>query len=309
MRPALIPLLIVVSALISGTAGADIPGRAGTTAMAFLKIGAGARYAAMADVGAALADDAYAVFWNPARLSEMYGSQALGFQHHVWIAGITLDEAYYAYRWRKHRLGLSARLLATDDIPLRGDLPTEEPIAYFRAYNFFGGASYAFVPDRHLSLGFSYRRLYEKIYLDAAYGHSLQAGLNLNLIDPDVSLSATADNFGTRIHYRAAYYHKQPTAFSVGTSWRPGWSYRQIGACLAAVAVRAIDDRWQWRLGGEIKWRGLLTLRAGYKAGHSTEGLAAGLGLAWRRWQADYAFVPHRYDLGTSHRISLSLGF
>jgi len=276
--------------------------------MSFLKIGAGARYSAMGDAGAVLADDAYACFWNPSRLSQIYGSHAVGFQHNIWIAGITVDDVYYGYRWRKHRLGLSSRLLATDDIPLRGETPIEDPLAYYRAYSFFAGASYAFVPDSHFSLGILYRRLYEKIYLDNTYGHSLQAGINVNLIGPDISIAAAVDNVGTRIHYSGAYYYKQPTVFSLGSSWRPSWEYRQTSGTIGAVAVKAIDDRWQLRLGGEIVWRRAISMRGGYKFGHSTEGLTLGLGLRWHVWTVDYAFVPHRYGLGSSHRISLGLG-
>lgn len=302
-------IALTLALVMVATAMAEIHPRAGTTSMVFLKIGAGARYAALADAGAALADDAFACFWNPARLSEMQGSHSAGFQHNSWIAGTTVDEAYYALRLGKHRFGLSSRLLAADDIPLRGETPSDDPIAYFKAYDFFAGVSYAFVPSRQLSAGISYRRLYEKIYLDAAYGHSLQAGLNLNLIEPDVSIAATVDNVGTRINYRGAYYYKQPTVFSLGASWRLPWEYKRAKPALAAVAAKPIDGGWQGRLGAELVWRQMLTLRLGYKSGHSTEGLAAGTGLAWRQYRIDYAFVPHRFDLGASHRFSLSLGF
>lgn len=302
-------IIIILASLVLAGAAAGVYPKAGTTAMAFLKLGAGARYAALADAGAAIADDAFACFWNPARLSEMYGTHVAGFQHNSWIAGTSVDEACYALRLGKHRLGLSSRLLSTDDIPLRGETPSDEPIAYFRAYDFFAGFSYAFVPSRHLSAGLTYRRLYEKIYLDAVYGHSLQAGLNLNLIDPDVSIAATADNIGTRIAYTGAYYYKQPTTFSLGASWRLPWEYKRILGTAAAVAAKPIDSDWQVRMGAEAVWRGTLALRLGYKSGHSTEGFSAGTGLRWKRYGIDYAFVPHRYDLGTSHRLSVGLGF
>ena len=300
-----VSLLILIGLGVVGLSAETHP-RAGTTAMAFLKIGAGARYAALGDAGAALADDAFAVYWNPARLSEILGRHSLGFQHNAWIAGTAVDEIYYALRWGRHRFGLSSRLLLTDDIPMRGEIPTEEPVAYFKAYDFFAGVSYAFVPNRYLAAGLSYRRLYEKIYLDAAYGHSLQAGLEVNLVPPEISFSATADNIGTRINY-GPYYNKQPTTFSLGGCWRLPWNYKQLRPTLAAVSAKPIDDNWQLRVGAEVVWRRILALRLGYKAGHSTEGFGGGLGLSYRLYSIDYAFVPHRYDLGTSHRLSIGL--
>lgn len=287
---------------------AEVQPLAGTTAMSFLKIGAGAQTSGLADAGIALVRDATACYWNPARLSEMSRKNSFYFQHNAWIAETSVDEVYFAKGFGKHYLGLGGRLLSAGDIPLREDVPQPDPIDYYKAYDFFGNISYAFKPSRLLSLGLSYRRLYEKIYTNSAYGHSLQFGVNFNLLDGFLSLAGTVDNFGPRLQMAEDLF-KQPTAFKVGAAYRLP---RLVGnGRFAAVldVMKPIDGKWQTRWGGEYLWREQLALRAGYKTGHDTETYSLGMGSRWRDYSFDYAFVPSRYDLGSSHRFSLSIGF
>jgi hypothetical protein len=82
------------------------------------------------------------------------------------------------------------------------------------------------------------------------------------------------------------------------------------GRFLAALSgVKPVDGRLQIRTGAEYWWRNLAAGRLGYKTGHDTEGFSAGLGIRWRWYTLDYAFVPHRDGLGTAHRVSLDLRF
>ncbi|MCK4591632.1 MAG: hypothetical protein KAT86_07740, partial [Candidatus Latescibacteria bacterium] len=59
----------------------------GNNGMLFLKIGIGARAAAMADAFTAAAQGQSACYWNPAGLVETQGRSAL-FMHTQWLQGI-----------------------------------------------------------------------------------------------------------------------------------------------------------------------------------------------------------------------------
>ena len=302
---AIIPLIVLLTA---SSSPAEINGRAGSTALSFLKIGAGARAAGMADAGIAVIADATACYWNPARLAAVPTKHSLHFQHNLWIAQTSVDEIYYAYSFGKHRLGAAARMLSAGDIPLREELPVEDPIAQYQAYDLFAGISYAYNPVPELSLGLSYRKVYEKIYLNTGYGYNLQAGIYIKIKKLGLDLAGTIDNLGPWFKLDQALY-KQPTTFKVGAGFSPDWMFFKGRALLALDAVKAIDAYWQIRTGLEYLWRDQAALRLGYKTGHSSESFSAGLGLKWRGYSFDYAFVPHDYDLGTSHRFSLGLGF
>jgi hypothetical protein len=298
-----------VLALLSVISDAEVDPQAGITAMSFLKIGAGAGPAAMADAGIALVSDATAGYWNPARLTASATKHSLHFQHNLWIAGTSVDEIYYSLKLGRHSLGLSGRMLSSGDIPLRGELPTEQPEAYYQAYDVFAGISYGFSPFSGFALGASFRRLYEKIYLDSGYGYSLQAGLNYRIERIGLSLAGTADHLGKYQMENSYSSYKLPATFKLGAAWELPWTLCQGRTTAVLDAVKTVYIDWQVRAGVQYLWRDLAALRAGYKAGHSSEGFSAGLGLRWRSYMLDYAFVPHEYDLGTSHRFSLGLGF
>jgi len=68
-------------------------------ALLFLLISPGARSAGMGEAFVAVANDASAVFWNPAGLAHQYGRQ-ITFMHANWLPGLTSDIFYefLAYR-------------------------------------------------------------------------------------------------------------------------------------------------------------------------------------------------------------------
>src|SRR5687767_7302128 len=81
--------LAVPSALTAG----------GATGAELLKLGAGARAAAMADAQTALADDAFALRWNPAGLARLSAPDA-AFMHNQWFEDVRQQHAAAAFPLR-----------------------------------------------------------------------------------------------------------------------------------------------------------------------------------------------------------------
>jgi hypothetical protein len=66
--------------------------KVGTTAAPFLGIGMGARAVAMGGAYTAISDDIYALYWNPAGVSQGTRIQT-GFTHTEWLVGTQINWA------------------------------------------------------------------------------------------------------------------------------------------------------------------------------------------------------------------------
>jgi long-subunit fatty acid transport protein len=71
---------VFVGALLALSVSARAAG-AGTSSAQFLKLGAGARAAAMGDAFAAVADDATATYWNPAGIAQIENPEVTAMQN------------------------------------------------------------------------------------------------------------------------------------------------------------------------------------------------------------------------------------
>src|SRR5437867_5242487 len=99
-----LPGLNTTSAVLIALLVATVPGsaqlipnlggqRAGISAFQFLKIGAGARGAALGETFIAIANDASAMYWNPAGLTQFEGNQAIA--AHTWYV-VDLKHEFFA---------------------------------------------------------------------------------------------------------------------------------------------------------------------------------------------------------------------
>jgi hypothetical protein len=85
-----------------------------------------------------------------------------------------------------------------------------------------------------------------------------------------------------------------------------GLTARLADATFGADVSAANDSDLRFNLGAEKTIADLLALRAGYKIGYDEEDIAFGVGFFKNLWEIDYAFVPFKSGLGSSHRFSLT---
>ena len=83
----ILPRVVIGSILVLMLSYSCYASGPGTTAANYLKIGVGARATAMGGAFTAIADDATALYWNPAGLSQIKGKQ-LSASYNSWFAGI-----------------------------------------------------------------------------------------------------------------------------------------------------------------------------------------------------------------------------
>ena len=311
-------------------------------AASFLRIGADARTDALGGVGVVIQGGPAAFQWNPAALSRisspvvqgMYATQFGGFRtslavfHHLGVAFPLRGNAVLALNWIH---------FGVDDIPvyakLRGNsiydrlknpayrpsgtalgtLQDSENALFFTFtrrlhYLFDPGWLYLKVP-LEIPVGVNFKILRTVLGKEQASGLGIDLGgqIRFSLTDlfPSLPLGTMAIGFavkdltGTQISWTTRHQEMLDPAVLWGMAYEqsiPVWKSR--------VSIFSANSEYRGnlsRFGAEWAYLGKLWLRIGY----GERQLAMGVGLAFSRFQVDYALETH--ELGPSHRISLRL--
>lgn len=299
--------------LIYGICAFAGSGRAESTAAAFLKVGAGARAAAMG--GVPVTEGPEAVYWNPAGLAGVKRPQA-GLTHALLYGEAAHDFVAFAAPAPGGALG--AAITRVDYGGLKGRDITGAPAADFSAWD--AAASLAFAREfGAVSAGISAKYLRGKIGGETGSGFAADAGLIWRTPVKGVSAEAAVLNAGPEFKFSG---DKKPLPLT----YSAGLRYSSPGKWLFAVEgiKRPRDGDDELALGAEYRAAGPLCLRAGYNSkaarpGKSAKtsgfgaldnlrGLSAGFGVTLGSFGLDYAFTPYG-ELGNAQRIGISVKF
>ncbi len=283
---------------------------AGKTSASFLKLGLGARAVGMGESYAGIADDIYAVYWNPAGLNNLTKNE-LSAMHTEWFQDIRYEYASVALRLSDRSVGaFSLGGLYMSGLERRTVLENPEdapsvPEGTFGAYDVVAIFSYAFKLDESWTLGANLKGICESLDVYNGYSAALDVGAQYKL-SPNMKLGMVIQNFGPNLTVREQSYWL-PFNVKVGLGFAiPEW--RITGDI---DINQPIDDFTRFSAGAEYNYENLIFLRAGYRyrwngdALGNLAGLTAGIGLRISDYQLDYAFVPFG-DLGITHRISFT---
>ena len=165
LRAARRVFLGVTLAALAGAAPARAQQIVYTTAVPFLQIEPDSRAAAMGNAGVALADNASAIFWNPAGLATQRGAE-ISLTHANWLPALTSD-LFYEYLVGKYHwegvgtLGGHITFLNLGEQEYRG--PNNEDLGTFRSYELAVGASYGRNITERFALGTGLRLIYSNL--------------------------------------------------------------------------------------------------------------------------------------------------
>jgi tetratricopeptide (TPR) repeat protein len=268
----------------------------------FFLLGAGARPVGMGGSFVAVADDASAVFWNPAGLVRLSYSE-LSFNHVTLPEGSEFDFAGVAYP----TLGAGAfsagfLRIGTDGIFSRDSRAAD-----------LGEVSFS---ETQLLLGYGHR-LFTFLQVGANgkfYSQSL-AGFSANAFGADAGIMIVPIenlSFGVNAQdWVSSDLKLRNSAEKIPRNFKAGASY----------FFPAVDGRWGFRMaadldktkknpvafhaGGELSILTYLFLRAGYDRKAPT----FGGGISYGRVNLDYAFKSSPEDLSASHRFGFSIRF
>jgi tetratricopeptide (TPR) repeat protein len=273
--------------------------------------GAGNRALAMGSAFAATADDASAVFWNPAGLGRVQQSEFQASQ--TGDLGAGLRETYGAVavpNWRWGTVALTFRQFGVGGIEERdernvlldddlSDSETEVTLGFGRSL--------------HEAWSVGAAAKLQRISLAGYSGSGLGLDLGL-LVQPAAALGWRAP-WATRWTWGLAIRNAiepsirldresvaDPAAVRTGIAWR--LPIGKLESLLAGVDLeKSLDSGASVRAGLEYRFRWLAALRVGVNASR----LTAGTGVRWHNISADYAFEDG--PVAPAHRVGLSLLF
>lgn len=297
----IVPVLFI---LLSVNFSSAQTGNAGTTGLAFLKLGVGARAGGLGGAFSAVSDDATATFWNPAGLTYVNRAQ-VAFTHAEWIQDITNEFLAFTFPAFRGTIGLSVYANNVGGIERRLN-PSDEPIGTVEANDIALGLSYATSINSSLKAGLTGKYLYEKIFIESSAGYAFDFGLLFKPFSNPLKFAMVAQNLGSMDKLRAESINL-PKTVRLGVSYLLALDGIGGTVLLAADGVKVVDADFRGNFGAELQLKDRLAIRIGYQTGVSQQAFGGGLGIKVNRYYLDYGFIPFDSNFGDTHRFSVAL--
>ncbi len=171
--------------------------RRGTTAAPFLTIGVGARGNALGGAFTATADDATALYWNPAGLSQMTSAEAVTV-HSEWLADVSHDFAGVAVPLGGGVVGASVTLLGVPDMVVRTELNQQGTGETFDAADLAVGLSYGRAITDRFALGGTVKYVQQRVWNSSASSVAVDVGTQFRTdLFGGLTIGAQLSNFGS----------------------------------------------------------------------------------------------------------------
>jgi hypothetical protein len=293
---------LVVLAAVQPVWAAGDPGDAGAL---FLRVGMGARASGMGDGYIAVAEDASSVYWNPAAMAAVLGTN-FQFTHDEYVASSRLEQLAITHETKYGTLGLSFTGMYMDDMERREDVPSSMPLGTFTVYDASASIGFARYIFPNTALGATAKPVYQKIDDWSASGWAFDIGIfHVSRIE-GLKLAAVVGNLGAPMKFIEEEY-------ALPRYMKVGGAYERETVVLRGRFLFTLDGVWvndgdpKQNLGAEYMYRRTVSLRAGYRAGYDSFGGTFGLGVRYKQLDVDYAYILVKNDLGDNHRISLGL--
>jgi hypothetical protein len=303
-------LMVLVPAL---ALGATKPfEKVGTFGAQFLKIGVSARASGMGSAYTAVADDATAIYWNPAGMVELTRTQVT-LNSIVWPADIDIyfAGAVFTTPYFPGTFGISARALTMDPQEERTVYQPDGTNRFFDAGDMSFGLSYAMYFTDRFSAGGTLHFIHMGLADKSVETIAADFGLIYRIGIQGMKLGMMIQSLGGEVNFDDRT-SKLPTLFKVGLSVD---AYRRgVHALLASGEFsHPSDNKERMNVGMEYIFNQFCYLRGGYNIGYDTQAVAWGVGFRVDTSQTsdigfDYAWEDLGY-LGRAHRVTLNFSY
>lgn len=319
--------IVILGIFFLGTASAQklFPGlggqRAGITVFPFLKIGVAPRADAMAGSFVAIADDASALYWNPAGSVRSTSNEAM-FAHTLWFADIGLSYgAYLHHLTDQDAIGASVTALQTAKMERTTVLAPSGTGSYFSYQDLAVGLTYARAMTDQFSFGITAKYVRETIaelvmdevmvdlgaFYYTGYANS-RFGIVLSNFGGTTKPVGTAVSTGVG-EISDFQEFSPPTIFRMAFAFEP-YKSDDYRLTTSLQLNHPNDNAENLSLGGEFAWTETVFIRVGYKINVEEQRLPSyGIGVriptGFTTVKFDYGSANYS-SLGNTHRFSVS---
>ncbi len=291
--------------------------KTGTAGAQFLELGVSARAVGMGNAFLAVADDASAIYYNVAGLTQLSQREII-LTHVDYPADITYDFGGLAYPLTKLGgvLGLGFYFLNAGDMDIttpHDPLPGTEWSSgqTFSAKEYAVSLSYGRRLTERFSIGTTLKLIDELYEEERATGWAADIGTMYNTGFRNFKIGMVMSNFGSDLKFIQEEY-PLPITFKFGVSME----VIKLGDHKALVDLELghpNDNLEKFNGGVEYLFQDLLALRIGSQSGYDTGDISVGAGIKVpfynkTKLKVDYGY----YDFGNLsevHRFTLNLSF
>ncbi|MBM4165950.1 MAG: PorV/PorQ family protein [Ignavibacteria bacterium] len=305
--------------------------RAGISVYQFLKIGAGGRGTAMGESFTAVVNDASALYWNPAAITNFEYNQII-VSHTQWFVDIQHEFLGGVYHLSAaDAIGVSFTSLHLDDMLQTTETQPFGTGRYFTFGDIAIAGTYARKMTEQFSFGVSLKYVEETLDMLKMRSMLVDVGTYYYTGIGTSRFAVVVTNFGNNAtptgtvelldgkKIQSFQSFSPPTLFKMGFAFEPYQSEFQRITTSAQIN-HPNDNAENLRVGIEYEWNKTLFLRGGIKRTFGQElfgedetsaeyfSLGAGfyIPLSFTDINVDYSFA-HFQRLGGAHRISLSI--
>jgi len=332
-------IMVLLAAQVAGGQETDRITKVGSTAAAFLEIEVGARANGMGGSFVAVADDATALYWNPAGITQLRAGE-ISLIHTDWLAGMNFDfGAVVIPMGAGNFVGLSLSALTMEEMDVRTIAEPEGTGEKFDASDIAVALTYARALTDRFSIGFNVKFISQRIWHMSATNLAIDVGTNFRTSFRDMKIGMSISNFGGDMQMLGrdvAVVHdidetidgNNPTIsadlktdeWALPLMFRVGIALNVVNTTshrmtLATDAAHPNNNTESINTGVEYAFNESIFIRGGYRSlfqPDSEEGLTLGAGFIWSirglgRLKVDYAYA----DFGrftSTQRFSLSIG-
>jgi hypothetical protein len=237
--------LLLVSVMFAGFPKATYG--QGEAAVPFLLLAPDSRAGGIGESGTGLADNSAAIFWNPAGIAFLSGTE-LSITHSNWLPQFNLDLFYDYLTYRQYLEELDGSITASITYMNFGEFVRTspdgpDPIGTFRSFDAALTLGYATKLSADWGIGFNFRLIHSRLSdqptaLEEGSGVATSISFDvafmwrpekfvIPLVDEDIgnriSIGANLSNLGPKI-----YYIDQSQADPIPTNFRLGFAYKVI---------------------------------------------------------------------------------